>query len=85
MEDDYKIYDECVAELSKDARTELDAMVEDIQNNLRARRRNLRPTGLGEKGAKEVIVCLIQAGFLPVPKTDEDREVQRRMSQWGIP
>jgi hypothetical protein len=84
MLDDYKIYDECVAELSKESRNELSKMCESIQDNLRLKRINGRPIGLGEIGAKELIVCLIRNGFLPMENTEEALELQRRMNQWGV-
>lgn len=83
MEDDYKIYDECVAELDAESRATLNKMVENIQDNLRARRRSLRPTGLADKGAKEIIVSLIRKGWLPLTNTEEYAELQKRMAQWG--
>jgi predicted glycosyl hydrolase (DUF1957 family) len=83
METDFKIYDECVAELSKESRNELNAMVDSIQDNLHAKR--LRPTGLGGHGAKEILICLIRAGFLPLANPEEAIELQRRMGEWGRP
>jgi hypothetical protein len=83
MEEDNKIFDECVAELSKESRAELNKMVENIQDNIRLQRIGRRASGLGEQGAKEIIISLIRNGFLPITNTTEALELQRRMNQWG--
>lgn len=84
MQSDAKIYEECFKELSKEGQAELTQLKQTIVDNFRINPHRTLST-LGPIGAEEIIVALIRKGYLPLGKSPEMTELQRRMSQWGLP